>query len=66
MSEKPSTEFERVAQGGSTDNVLTDFWYFIKHTKKWWLVPLMGLLVLFGAMMLLSGTAAAPFIYTLF
>jgi hypothetical protein len=39
---------------------------FIRHNKKWWLTPIVIILLLLGAMMFLSGTAAAPFIYTLF
>jgi hypothetical protein len=39
---------------------------FLKHNKKWWLTPIIVVLVLVGALLLLAGTAAAPFIYTLF
>ena len=66
MPENRPSNFEQIAQAGSTDNALTDFWYFLQHCKKWWLLPLLLVLGLFGALMLLSGTAAAPFIYTLF
>lgn len=66
MPESRLTEFEQAASAGSTNNIVTDFWYFLRHSKKWWLVPVVGVLMLFGALMLLSGTAAAPFIYTLF
>lgn len=46
--------------------LLSEFWGFLKHTKKWWLLPLLVMLLLFGLLIFLSGTAAAPFIYTLF
>ena len=46
--------------------MLGEFWYFIKHSKKWWLLPIVTVLVVFGVLVLLSGTAVAPFIYTLF
>jgi hypothetical protein len=45
---------------------LGELWYFLKKNKKWWMVPMLVSLVLFGVLMLLGGTAAAPFIYTLF
>jgi hypothetical protein len=47
-------------------NVATEFWHFLKHSKKWWLLPIVVILVAFGVLIFLSGTAAAPFIYTLF
>jgi hypothetical protein len=40
--------------------------YFLKTSKKWWLLPIVVVLVVFGVLVFLSGTAAAPFIYTLF
>ena len=43
-----------------------EFWQFIIHNKKWWLIPIVMVLFLFGVLMLLGSTAAAPFIYTLF
>jgi hypothetical protein len=57
--------FEREAQIGRT-SLLSEFWQFIVHNKKWWLVPICVVLLLFGVLMLLGSTAAAPFIYTLF
>jgi len=38
----------------------------LKHNKKWWIIPILGVLLLFGALLMLGSTAAAPFIYTLF
>lgn len=40
--------------------------YFLKHSKKWWLAPMILAFLVFAALMALSSTAAAPFIYTLF
>lgn len=39
---------------------------FAFKNKKWWLTPLIVVLLGFGLLVVLSGTAAAPFIYTLF
>ena len=44
-----------------------EFVDFIKVRKKWWLAPIMVVLVLFGTIIVLTeGSAIAPFIYTLF
>ncbi len=46
---------------------LHDLWGFLKVRKKFWLLPLILMLMLFGALIVLtSGSAVAPFIYTLF
>ena len=39
---------------------------FIKHNKKWYLVPIIVSIVLLGVLVVLGNTAAAPFIYSLF
>jgi len=46
---------------------LKEFWEFLKVRKKYWLLPIILVLVLFGGLIVLSqGTAVAPFIYTIF
>lgn len=46
---------------------LRDLWNFLKERKKWWLAPLIIVLLLLGLLLVLgSGSALAPFIYTLF
>tara|TARA_B100000242_G_scaffold238618_1_gene178499 strand:+ start:749 stop:898 length:150 start_codon:yes stop_codon:yes gene_type:complete len=46
---------------------LIEFWNFIKVRKKFWLLPIILVLALFGGLIVLSqGTAVAPFIYTIF
>ena len=39
---------------------------FLKNNKKWWLTPIVLVLLIVGGLIMLSGTALAPFIYTLF
>jgi hypothetical protein len=39
---------------------------FLRHNAKWWLTPIVILLLLVGALVILGSTAAAPFIYTFF
>lgn len=49
-------------QGG----LLSEFLAFLRHNRKWWLAPIVLVLLLVGGLLILGGTAAAPFIYTLF
>ena len=60
-----STEFEREAARQRT-GIVREFWQFLVENKKWWILPILVLLALFGALLLLGATGAAPFIYTLF
>ncbi len=50
---------ERTGLGG-------EFVAFLKENKKWWLAPIIFSILGLGLLVLLGGTAAAPFIYTLF
>jgi hypothetical protein len=59
-------KFDEIAQSQGRSNVISEVWFFLNQTKKWWLLPIVLILVGFGVLVLLSGTAAAPFIYTLF
>lgn len=46
---------------------IKDLWLFMKARKKFWLAPVIIILLLLGILIVLSGTSAlAPFIYTLF
>tara|TARA_X000001036_G_scaffold418618_1_gene437651 strand:+ start:491 stop:640 length:150 start_codon:yes stop_codon:yes gene_type:complete len=46
---------------------LIEFWKFLKVRKKFWLLPIILVLALFGGLIILSqGSAVAPFIYTIF
>jgi hypothetical protein len=60
------SEFENAARTQKKTGIVSEFWYFLGHSKKWWLLPIVVVLGLFGLLVLLSGTAIAPFIYTLF
>jgi hypothetical protein len=47
--------------------IIGEFLRFLKDNKKWWLFPIVLVLVLLGALIVLTqGSALAPFIYTLF
>ena len=45
--------------------IIAEFWDFLIHNKKWWITPIVVVLLLMGVLILLSGTSAAPFIYTI-
>ncbi len=48
-------------------NFLIEFYRFIRNRKKYWLLPIFLVLIVFGGLIVLSqGSAVAPFIYTLF
>jgi len=67
MNEKPtrSTEFEREHRKGRS-GLARELWEFLKHNKKWWLLPILVVVLLVGAALILGGTGLAPFIYTMF
>jgi competence protein ComGC len=46
--------------------IIRDLWGFLKERKKWWLLPMIVMLLLIGVLIFSSGSAVAPFIYTLF
>ena len=46
---------------------IKEFWEFLKIRKKYWLLPIIIVLLIFGGLIILSqGSAVAPFIYTIF
>ena len=48
-------------------NFIKEYWEFLKVRKKFWLLPILIFLVLFGGLIILSqGSAVAPFIYAIF
>jgi len=65
MSDWESKAFEDAAARPEA-SLVRELWDLVRHTKKWWLLPLLVALLLAGGLVLLSGSAAAPLIYTLF
>jgi hypothetical protein len=48
-------------------SILAELWAFMRVRKKYWLAPIVLMLVVFGGLIILAqGSAVAPFIYTLF
>jgi len=60
------SEFEKAAAESQSESLASEFLAFLAQNKKWWLLPIVIVMLLLGALFLLSGTAATPFIYTLF
>jgi drug/metabolite transporter superfamily protein YnfA len=65
-NDAPKTAFEDAARKKPRGGLLAEFWQFLKHNKKWWLLPIVLTLLVLALLLWLSSTAAAPFIYTLF
>ena len=65
MSDKQPTAFEAASESGR-GGLATEFFQFLKHNKKYWLIPLLLALLCLGILVMLGGSAVAPFIYTLF
>lgn len=48
-------------------SIIKEFWRFLKVRKKWWLLPIVMILLLLGALLIFTeGSALAPFIYAIF
>ena len=63
--EPEASRFAREAEQART-GLVREFWLFLRDNKKWWLTPIIGVLLLVGLLLLLGTTTAAPFIYSLF
>ena len=63
---KTETNFENIARSRQESSFIQELWGLLRHKKKYWMVPIIFTLLLLGVLVFLSGTAVAPFIYTLF
>jgi len=61
----PATQLEAAATARER-GAIRDLLAFMGENKKWWLLPILIVLALIGALLLLAGTGAAPFLYPLF
>ena len=67
MTERePQTEFERAGEKAGSGGPIREFWFYLTHSGKWWMVPIIVVLGVVGLLVVLSSSGAAPFIYTLF
>lgn len=65
MSKETKNSFEEVNKE-EQPGIVTEFIQMLRYNKKYWLIPIIVVLLLFGLLIFLGGSAAAPFIYTLF
>ena len=65
VEKRPSNDFAAEAAKPKT-GLAAEFVQFLRDNKKWWLAPIVLSILGLGLLVLLGGTAAAPFIYTLF
>lgn len=52
--------------GKKQTSLLGEYWTLLSEERKWWLAPILIVLLAIGAFVVLGGTSVAPFIYTLF
>jgi Family of unknown function (DUF5989) len=64
MKKPQPTKFEKAA-ASQPRGFLSELWGFLKTNKKWWLLPIIILFLIFALLILLSSTGLAPFIYTI-
>jgi hypothetical protein len=63
MSKTDKQQFEDLSQAPQP-GLVAEFIDFLKHNKKWWLLPILIVIGLVGALAAFSATGAGPFIYT--
>lgn len=59
------SNFEQLSQAPQP-SLVAEFFDFLKHNKKWWLLPILLMIAVFGLLIALASSGVAPFIYTLF
>ena len=65
MKETKNT-FEEAGRERQQKGLISEFWFMLRTNKKYWMAPLIILILALGLLLILGGTAVAPFIYTLF
>jgi hypothetical protein len=66
VKQNPEKNAFRAQAGEKQRGALAEFGRFVLHNKKWWLTPIIIVLVAIGFLAVLGGSGVAPFIYTLF
>lgn len=66
MSDQEKKRFDQIDPEQRNMSLVAEFIYMLKHNKKYWMIPLILMLLGFSLLLLLGSTGAAPFIYTLF
>ncbi|MBT3380684.1 MAG: hypothetical protein HN742_17775 [Lentisphaerae bacterium] len=67
MTEQPDNESRTAFEDAASDpSFLTELWEFLLENRKFWLVPILIVLLMLGVLIVMSNPAVAPFIYRLF
>ncbi|MBN2192100.1 MAG: hypothetical protein JW751_04730 [Polyangiaceae bacterium] len=66
MSRPERDEFEAELSRNERTSLIREVYEFLLDNKKWWLTPIIVAILGLGLLVFLTGTGAAPFIYTLF
>ncbi len=66
MTDDPQSDDLAAQARQKRSGLASEFLAFLRDNKKWWLAPILLTIAGLGLVVMLSGTAAAPFIYTLF
>ena len=64
-SQSDRAAFEELSASGERQGLVAEFWDFLKYNKKWWLLPVVLVILLLGMLVTLGGTPLGPFIYAL-
>lgn len=65
MQEEEPKTIDDISDNQS-QGLVKEFWSFLMHNKKFWLIPIIIVFVLFGLLIVFGGSSVAPFIYPLF
>lgn len=57
-------QFARQAEQ-APPGLLSEYWHFLRHSKKWYMIPIIVLLLLLGLLVALSASGLMPFIYAI-
>ena len=68
MTDHGRDEHEHFARQAdeAAPGIVREFWDFLRFNKKWWLMPIIAVLLVVGVVVVVGSGVAAPFIYTLF
>jgi hypothetical protein len=63
-----ASEFERRAERAAerASRPAGEFLYFLRRTRKWWMAPIIAMLLMVGVLLVMSSSVVAPLIYTIF
>ena len=64
--DRPDNAVDDFESLDSEQGLIAEFWEFLLENKKFWMIPIVMVMVILGGLIAAGGTAAAPFIYSLF